>query len=423
MASQSILRAGVRSPVHALMKPALTRPILKKPATLPLSPKPLPFAASFSVVINSPRPSHVHFPSSPAMAATFAAYSPNTYDRGPIITSPESPGLSGWANRQLSPSADNVFKLLAPPKRKAQAHSSQFLVVPTFEDPRSPKPYQEVYKAPAATQTAQFLSVPAIEDPRSPKPYKPCTGVSLPELTLNVPRPRPSRRSTGELGKALSTYPRSPYPSAPIEENVAMDIDKDGSETPERGRWPTKTGKFQPRSRARSLDKEPKSRRRPNLVQAQHVASPLPESFLSPVMESTSAKAKPTPASLDLETQFWDSLTLEEAEPESAYATANEILESAVSVSSPVANIMFGSKDGQLWSPRMSKKDIHRDRVLGVDIGSALSPAQRKVFSKSMVASPSPNDPFAAFPSFTIAMMSGMDGNITYPPRARVVQG
>ncbi|KAG6919092.1 hypothetical protein DXG01_009345 [Tephrocybe rancida] len=404
MASQSILRAGLKSPAHGFMKPASARSILKRPAPLPLSPNPLPFAASFSVVINSSHLSpHVHFPSSPAMAATFTAYSANTYDRAPIIASPGSAGLTAWANRPLSPSARNAFKLLDPPKKKTQ---TSHLTVPEFEDPRSPKPYKETRRATSvATQKAPMLSVPIVEDPRSPKPYKARSGVSFDELTLHVPR---GIRGAEELGKALSTYPRSPYPSAPIEE------DMDGAE---RGRLVTRISradKGQTPDRARSLEKEVKKpKNRPTNI-GLHVSSPLRQNFLSPMKVTAPRITVAKPAPLDLESQFWQSVSLEE--PESAYMTANEMPES---VTSPGPNIMFGSQDGQLWSPRVPRKDVRR--VLDADV-PMLSPAQKRAFSKSMVASPSPNDPFAAFPSFSIAMMTGMDGSVTYPPRARVEQ-
>jgi len=398
----------MKSPAHAFMRPASARSILKRPAPLPLSPNPLPFAASFSVVINSSHLSpHVHFPSSPAMAATFSAFSPNTYDRAAIVVSPGSAGLSAWANRPLSPSAHNAFKLLDPPKRKsAISQRAQTLAVPAFEDPRSPKPYKAdppKYLS-GAPQKAQALEVPTFEDPRSPKPYKARSGVSFEELTLHVPR---GNRGMEELGKSLSTYPRSPYPSAPIEE------DSDGvADAEARGRWPGKVDKPRAPPRARSLENKPK--RRQNIPM--HVASPLKQNFLSPVRESPRvAVTKPAPLDLEgdsLTQAFWQSMSLE-GEPESAYMTANEML-------SPAPGIMFGSKDGSLWSPRPKpRKDVRRG--LGAE-PSVLSPAQRIAFSKGMVASPSPNDPFAAFPSFSIALMS-MDGMVTYPPRARVEVG
>ncbi|KAG6812430.1 hypothetical protein H0H92_002896 [Tricholoma furcatifolium] len=423
MASQSILRAGIKSPAHALIRPGSAKSILKRPAPLPLSPNPLPFAASFSVIINSSHLSpHVHFPSSPALAATFSAYSPNTYDRGPIAVSPGSAGISAWSSRSLSsPAANASFTLLDPPKPK----NAQLLMVPTFEDPRSPKPFKDMRKSVpqprsltvpafedprspkpfkevrnALPKKYQTLTVPAVEDPRSPKPYKPRAGVSFEELTLHVPR---GTRASEGLAKALSTYPRSPYPSAPLEEI-------DGADSTDRGRFHSRAGKenfsLQTPQRARSLDKDMMPR---NSKKTSRNLTPVPEAT------PRTAVAKPAPAPLDLETEFWESVSLEE--PESAYLTANETM--SESVASPVPNIMFGDKDGQLWSPRVPRKDMRR-RVLEADL-PVLSPAQKMAFSKGMIASPSPNDPFAAFPSFSIAMMQ-MDGAITYPPRARVEQ-
>lgn len=384
MASQSILRAGLKSPARTFMKPA-SRSILKRPAPLPLSPNPLPFAASFSITVNSSHLSpHVHFPDSSSMAATFSAFSPNTYDRAAIVVSPKSASFSSspWAHRPLSPSAYNAFKLLDPPKRSLGRRAAM-TPVPT---------------------DGPSLTVPAFEDPRSPKPYKAAGTVSFEGVVVHPPRAR------GDLGKALSSYPRSPYPSAPIEEDI--------EEVESRGRSPSRASKIekpQPPLRARSLEKEPTMKRR-----QKHLEAPKQQQFLTPVRESPRViVTKPAPLDLEgdsLSQAFWQSVSLEE--PESAYATAQEIPEN---IKSPgVPNFMFGNKDGSLWSPRVPKRD--RGRSLGINLASTLSPSQRKAFSKGLVASPSPNDPFAAFPSFSVAMMNGMDGIITYPPRARVEQ-
>jgi len=377
----------MQSPARAFMKPASTRSILKRPAPLPLSPNPLPFAASFSVVVNSSHLSpHVHFPSSPTMAATFTAYSANTYDRGAIKVSPASATFSSslWANRPLSPSAHNAFKLLDPPKRKSLAAPAHAMI--------------------------QSLTVPVFEDPRSPKPYKDRAGISFDELTIHVPR---GSRGAEELGKALSTYPRSPYPSAPIEE------DMNGTNVAEnRGRWPSrtlKTEKSQTPHRAHSLENKASAKRRQNI--GSHMGPPLKQNPVTQSPRVTITKPAPLELEEDLNQAFWQSVSLEE--PESAYMTANEMPQS---LKSPGPELMFGNKDGSLWSPRLPKKDIRRGLGSAMGMSMPMSPAQRRAFSKGMVASPSPNDPFAAFPSFSVAIMSGMDGMIAYPPRARVEQ-
>lgn len=396
MASQSILRT-LQSPSRAMIMPASTRSILKRPAPLPLSPNPFPFAASFSVVLSSAKLSpHVHFPPSPVMAATFSAHSVNTYDRGPIIISPSSLDVPSWGSRIHSPSA-KTFKLSDPPKR-----------------------------TPGATKIPrdQNLAVPIFEDPRSPKPYQPRAGIKFDELTLKVPRRAHAKE---ELARALTTYPRSPYPSAPITPTEDKEND---SNSEARGRtldrWPNRSSRSSKRSplpRARSL--EVKHKRRQNI--GSHVSSPLLQHFLSPVQESPHV-TKPTlnlnadSASLEstrLSQAFWQSVSLhEDGDSISSSIFPVSAVDSLDSFTSPAPPILFGNKDGSLWSPALPRKEHSR---LTADIEmSILSPAQRIAFSKSMVASPSPNDPFAAFPSFSVALMGASGDAIAYPPRALV---
>jgi len=59
-----------------------TKPIVPSAMARPVSPSVFPFAYTS---LSSP---HVHFPPTPAMTCTFAAHSPATYDRAPIIVSP-----------------------------------------------------------------------------------------------------------------------------------------------------------------------------------------------------------------------------------------------------------------------------------------------------------------------------------------------
>jgi hypothetical protein len=399
MASQSIFRA-LKSPSRAVIIPASARSILKRPAPLPLSPNPFPFAASFSVVLSSAKLSpHVHFPPSPAMAATFSAHSANTYDRGPIVISPSSLDMPSWGNRVHSPSA-KAFKLADPPKR-----------------------------TPGATKIPREhnLAVPLVEDPRSPKPYQPRAGIKFEELTLKVPR---GARAKEELSRALTTYPRSPYPSAPITPTEDKENDSD-TETRGRtlSRWPNRSSrsdKHSPVPRARSL--EVKHKRRQNI--GSHVSSPLTQHFLSPVQESPRVTVtKPTalnlsvdsasPQSTRLSQAFWQSVSLhEDGNSLSSSGYPVSAVDPLDSLASPAPPIMFGNKDGSLWSPGLPRKEL--SRVTAEMEMSMLSPAQRIAFSKSMVASPSPNDPFAAFPSFSVALMGVSGGTIAYPPRALV---
>jgi hypothetical protein len=431
------------------MTPRTSKSILKRPAPLPLSPRaPVPFAASFSVLVSPNKLSpHVHFSGSPAMVATFSALSSATYDRAPISVSPASAQHSSWADRVISPTV-NGFKLGHPPKRTPTVAKNDTLTVPSFEDPRSPKPYISRNAAPKETSrdtpTVATLTVPSFGDPRSPKPYVarsaqkgtlastgttlrqdtlaapptfvdprspkpyiPRSGVRFEQLVLHVPR---GPHAMEDLGKALTVYPRSPYPSAPI---AAEEVDSPMSEfiNSPRGRSPMRPSmpaKAFTHSRARSLDINSTSKRRHTTAAA---LSKNPAGFLSPVKESPgvmktpATRPAPLPIAADtaeaqLSSAFWQAMTLEETPVSSG-------------LKSPA--LMFGNQDGTLWSPRPRKKEF---RGMG-EMASMMSPAQRNVFRKGDVASPSPNDPFAAFPSFTVALMN-MDGVISYPPRARV---
>ena len=115
------------------------------------------------------------------------------------------------------------------------------------------------------------------------------------------------------------------------------------------------------------------------------------------------------PAPLDLESQlnrdFWQSLSLQEAEKsaDETMVTALEYPVSAVeyegkldmdTMSQPP--VMFASADGVLWSPKPG--------AAGKDI-----------------TAPSPHDPFSKFPSFTYAAIEM--GSLTYPPRAALECG
>ncbi|KAF9461933.1 hypothetical protein BDZ94DRAFT_1262540 [Collybia nuda] len=396
MASQSILRT-LQSPSRAMIMPASTRSILKRPEPLPLSPNPFPFSTTFSVVLSSAKPSpHVHFPPSPAMAATFTAHSANTYDRGPIIVSPSSLDVPSWGNRIRSPCAP-TFKLSDPPKRTPGAA-------------KTPRDYN--------------LAVPTVEDPRSPKPYRPRAGIKFDELSFRVPR---EARAQEGLARALTIYPRSPYPSAPITPTEDKENDSD-TEVRGRtlGRWPNRSSRGSrrrsPPSRARSL--EVKQKRRQNI--GPHVSSPLLQHFLSPVQESPHTTRTTNPGvdsvsseSTRLSQAFWQSVSLHEGGDSLSFAFPVSPIDHHGFLASPVS-ILFGNKDGSLWSPGPQRKE-HSRLTSNVEV-SMLSPAQKRAFSKSMVASPSPNDPFSAFPSFSVALMGVSGDTIAYPPRVLVEQ-
>jgi len=126
----------------------------------------------------------------------------------------------------------------------------------------------------------------------------------------------------------------------------------------------------------------------------------------------------PTQDSEELSNAFWQSMTLESANEDEPMVTALEYPSSALSVPmSPLSqlparvSLMFGGKDGALWSPQLRPEGM-------------LSPGRKTAFNgtqmkRSYIASPSPHDPFAAFPSFSVALQKGDSvGAVAYPPRA-----
>ncbi|KAF8971785.1 hypothetical protein BDZ97DRAFT_1785124 [Flammula alnicola] len=403
--TQSILRNGINA--RSIMKNGSTKSILRRPAPLALSPRsqapPVSHTqvASFSVLLSpsaakalsSP---HVHFPPSPSqLIATFVAHSPGSYDRGPISVSPNPLSLPGWGERVYSPSVDG-FKLQAAPKPFRSISYQPSPVITDFEDPRSPK-----------------LQPPAkLNNTRS---------------TNNT-----IRFAARSLDKALSSYPRSPFPSAPISPSEERGLGPGGAsaadnETETRGRQWSRTRDIPSASaRARANSLEERKRNKKNLTLGP-----------GPAVASLNRPNKPAPLAMDALTQdFWQSISLEPSASEASadldepMVTALEYPESAVeyeekldmtlrSASQPP--LMYAGADGALWSPGLPRPGA----AIGKIRESLMSPGVGKSFGRMSTivrkdfTAPSPNDPFAAFPSFSAALLqtAGANGAIQYPPR------
>jgi hypothetical protein len=129
--------------------------------------------------------------------------------------------------------------------------------------------------------------------------------------------------------------------------------------------------------------------------------------------------------------EFWDSVSMEQSadSADEPMVTALEYPESAVeyeekidmvmrSASQP--SLMYGGADGVVWSPALPKPGATLGRIRE----SLMSPGVGKSFGRTSTivrrdfTAPSPNDPFAAFPSFGAALeRGGVEGAIQYPPR------
>jgi len=360
MATQSILRNGIVSPTFAtLQRTASTRSILKRPGALPLSPA-HPFTSSFSYQ-HSPSllSPHVKFLPSPSLVATFTAHSARSYDRAPISVSP--------LERTYVTSLED-FKLSAPPKPFRSIYGAQNSpAITDFEDPRSPK----VQQAPKQN-LLRFAA-----------------------LTNKETATRPSQT----LASSLASYPRSPYPSAPlVSAEEVNDVVTEDSHAQ--------------RGRASSLDLPRRNKKGLTLGPTSVFPVAPPPSSLGRSVFSPSINEGKIPAPLDLESRlseaFWKAVSLEESDEDVMY-TALEYPSSPA-----VPQIMYGSADGAVWSPALPKPGAAVNRIRE----SIMSPGKRSSFGgfvRKDFTAPTPNDPFASFPSFTAAM--GVDSTITYPSR------
>lgn len=446
MASQtsSILRNGMNAQRRSIMK---TNSILKRPSPLPLSPKSQAQGnvqfASFSVLVSPTaqglKSPHVHFPSSPSqLIATIVTHSPGSYDRGPISVSPNPLALPGWGERVYSPSAGE-FKLSAAPKPFRTLNYQPSPVVTDFEDPRSPKlqPPAAVAKKGNARPTDNSRRFVAFTSMQT------------------------ATRASRSLDDAMASYPRSPYPSAPITPSEAMELgpgvasarsDGDFQMEAQSRTWPTDREPSDSiptqseRARANAHPTEGRRRNKNGLTLSGRtslfggaasftpIPSPLGRSIFSPAVQpSTLNRAnKPAPLAMDaLTEEFWQSVSMEKSadSADEPMVTALEYPESAVeyeekldmvmrSASQPP--LMYGGADGVVWSPGLPKPGATLGRIRE----SLMSPGVGKSFGRVSTivrrdfTAPSPNDPFAAFPSFGVALeRGGVEGAIQYPPR------
>lgn len=407
--SSSILRNGLTSPARAAMKrPSNMRSILRRPAPVVTSPNPLPFANFSSLMSPGIKSPHVMFMASPELVATYATHSSDTYDRAPIRVSPNPLELPGRGQRYHSPSMA-TFKLSPAPKPKASVQK----------------------RLDSILRNAQSCASPAItdfEDPRSPRLPVESTG-EVRFASFAEPEPaRPLR----DLGKSLSSYPRSPYPSAPLSPA--------GETTSEaRGRRMSDSS-VDVSTRTRSVEgtaprKAPVAR---ISVPFTPIPSPLKHSFKTPTTAGLQRAHKPAPLALEpkddstaLSDEFWNAVSLG-VEGETPMVTALEYPESAMemeevdlkspgpamALKSPAAGpaLTFGTQDGSVWSPSPAVKQTPaRESLLRSTLMSPGKAAFGRV-KRSFIASPSPNDPFASFPSFAAVLtMAPSDPAIAYP--------
>lgn len=394
------MRNGLTSPARAVMQKP--RSVLKRPSALPTSPS----ASRFSLTSPRIQSPHVHFPPSAVLAATYATHSPRSYDRTGIPISPNALALPAWGARVHSPSAAS-FKLGAAPKPFRSLSFQASPVVTDFEDPRSPKAQPK-----SKANAVRFTPFPV----------------------TSLVRPRK------DLDQSLDHYPRSPYPSAPLSQDTG-DQETDVGRTFGRD-WPQDKKSAQAAELARSQSLLQNGRNKKGLSLGARKAatnfislsSPLAQSFVSPTTAPAlkrSNKPAPlnlggTPESEKLSNDFWQSMSVHEpdsAANSEAMFTAREYPESAASYeaahearfeSAAAPEVLYAGADGvPLWSPGLPRPGAAAEKIRE----SLLSPAVKRTsffgIARKEITAPSPNDPFAAFPSFAAALEGGMA--VPYP--------
>jgi hypothetical protein len=149
---------------------------------------------------------------------------------------------------------------------------------------------------------------------------------------------------------------------------------------------------------------------------------------------SLNRSRKPAPLALGsdsaesdkLSNAFWNSVSIES--PNEPMVTALEYPESAVEYEEKVdivirsasqPPLMFGNADGVLFSPGLPKPHSRVEK-LRETIQQVTSPSVKKSsfmpVARKEVTAPSPNDPFAAFPSFgAVLERVGVESPIRYP--------
>lgn len=137
------------------------RPILKRnPSPTKQTTAPLPFSAC------GPLSPHVHFPPTPGLTSIHAVYSPQTYDRAPILVSPNVCALPDRHKRRVcSPPAE--FEIEHTERRgrsPSRAHGGQNVKGSYFH----PRAYEACELEPTSGTPSSALKLPPLVHDSSP---------------------------------------------------------------------------------------------------------------------------------------------------------------------------------------------------------------------------------------------------------------
>ena len=140
--------------------PRRPHPILKRDLS-PFKAPALPFTSSGSTMFSP----HVHFPSTPHIAATYPAHSPTTYDRKPIVVSPNVVQLPKRGARRLnSPPADYDCESRGRSRSRTRGRAPDRAVKGSYFHPRA---YEACNPEPSSASSSSF-DLPSLVQDLSP---------------------------------------------------------------------------------------------------------------------------------------------------------------------------------------------------------------------------------------------------------------
>ncbi|TFK90076.1 hypothetical protein K466DRAFT_472947, partial [Polyporus arcularius HHB13444] len=105
---------------------------------------------------------HVHFPPTPRIAATYPAHSPTTYDRKPIIVSPNVVQLPQRGSRRIStPAADFDCEPRGRSRSRTRGRGSDRAVKGSYFHPRA---YEACNPEPLSASSSSYDLPSLIQD-------------------------------------------------------------------------------------------------------------------------------------------------------------------------------------------------------------------------------------------------------------------
>ncbi|KAJ4470984.1 hypothetical protein C8R41DRAFT_603056 [Lentinula lateritia] len=308
------------------------------------------------------------------------------------------------------------------PKIFQPTKKTHLRIFTTIMSPSTPK---SILKRPpplALSQSPFRASVTIVVSPGSPHVHFP----SSPGLTATFTTHSPNSYDRGAIIPTIRPISGIGEVLADTEKNHVV-----GTEGAFTGRVWSRTKTVygsNPSLVSREAGAKPKAKKVPPAItiigrSVDMVSSPLRQDFLAPVEESPQRTATAANTAgknhAQLTQAFWQSMSLDEtADMTSPYNNNEDPVTSGLfSPGGMISPMIFATKEGVVWTPPRRDALFHKKDLMDMPIKSG--------GSRAMVMSPSPEDPFSAFPSFSAVLSldhGKQESIIAYPPAAVTVE-